>query len=62
VDLQRLGNARFAERALHGFPSHAGCRLRGHVFIPTVIVPALLVTHFLVFRELLKKRPEPEQA
>ena len=31
-------------------------------FIPTVIVPALLVTHFLVFRELLKKRPEPEHA
>ncbi len=30
-------------------------------FIPTVIVPALLVTHLLVFRELLKKRPEPER-
>ena len=25
-------------------------------FIPAVIVPALLVTHFLVFRELLKRR------
>jgi hypothetical protein len=26
-------------------------------FIPAAIVPLLLVTHFLVFRELLKKRP-----
>lgn len=27
-----------------------------------VIVPALLVTHVLVFRELLRKRPEAESA
>ena len=29
-------------------------------FIPAVIVPALLVTHFVVFRELLRNRSQPE--
>jgi hypothetical protein len=29
-------------------------------FVPAVIVPALLVTHLLVFRTLLKKDSEPE--
>jgi hypothetical protein len=33
---------------------HAG-QLGGAYYIPTIIVPALLVTHFLIFRILLKR-------
>ena len=39
-----------------GFRLTPGTDLGGTFFIPAVVVPALLVTHVLVFRELVRKR------
>ncbi|HZQ44776.1 MAG TPA: hypothetical protein VFA99_16090 [Acidobacteriaceae bacterium] len=42
--------------------NHAGLlagQLRATFFLPTLIVPLLLITHVLVFRILLERQPEP---
>ena len=59
VDLQCLGLSRSLERFLPA--NHAGLlagQLGATYFIPTLIVPLLLITHVLVFRILLQHQGE----
>jgi hypothetical protein len=53
-----LGTLDLLNALYKGLRFTADADLGATFFIPAVIVPALLVTHFLVFRELLRKRPE----